>query len=204
MSFYLPELPYAFDALEPHIDTETMEIHYQRHHKAYFDKFVAAIEGVDTKGKNLHQIMENISEFSLAVRNNGGGFYNHIVYWHSMSPSGGGEPEGALADAINTKFGSFEAFKDTFSQAAIGQFGSGFAWLVVDSAGELVINTTPNQDNPVMDVNSVQGHPILACDVWEHAYYVSYRNKRPDYIEAWWKVVNWEYVSREFEKAQAG
>lgn len=203
MSYQFPDLPYAYDALEPHIDEQTMKIHHQRHHKTYFDKFVAAMEGSEKNGTDLEELFTSISELSPAVRNNGGGFYNHLVYWHSMTPNAKPEPEGPLKEAIVAKFGSLEAFKDQFSAAGINQFGSGFAWLVVTESGELEITSTPNQDNPLMDVAAVKGQPILGCDVWEHAYYLNYQNKRPDYINAWWNVVNWDFAEKEYAKATA-
>ncbi|MDO4777776.1 MAG: superoxide dismutase [Cardiobacteriaceae bacterium] len=203
MSFEFPSLPYACDALEPVIDKMTMEIHHGRHHKAYFDNFTAAIKDTPATNESLEAILANISQQSPAVRNNGGGFYNHNLFWKVMSPNGGGEPTGALAQAINDTFGSFDAFKAQFKDAGIKQFGSGWAWLIVGKDGKLAITSTPNQDNPLMDVAAVQGTPILGCDVWEHAYYLNYQNKRPDYLEAWWKVVNWDYVAELYSKATA-
>lgn len=203
MSFEFPSLPYAYDALEPVIDKTTMEIHHGRHHKAYFDNFTAAIKDTPAANQSLEDILAHISKHSPAVRNNGGGFYNHNLYWKVMSPNGGGEPTGALAQAITDAFGSFDAFKAQFKDAGVKQFGSGWAWLIVGKDGKLAITSTPNQDNPLMDVAAVQGTPILGCDVWEHAYYLNYQNKRPDYLEAWWKVVNWEYVAELFAKAKA-
>ena len=203
MSFEFPSLPYAYDALEPVIDKTTMEIHHGRHHKAYFDNFTAAIKDTPAASQRLEDIFAAISKQSPAVRNNGGGFYNHNLYWNVMSPNGGGEPKGALADAINAAFGSIDAFKAQFKDAGIKQFGSGWAWLIVGKDGKLAITSTPNQDNPLMDVAAVQGKPILGCDVWEHAYYLHYQNKRPDYLDAWWKVVNWDYVAELFAKASA-
>ncbi|WP_456296338.1 superoxide dismutase [Vibrio sp. AK197] len=200
MSHVFPELPYAYDALEPYIDAKTMEVHYSKHHRTYFDKFTAAIKGSELESTSLKDIFANISKLSPAIRNNGGGYYNHIVYWNCMSPNGGGEPKGALGDAITRTFGSFEAFKDQFAQAAINTFGSGFAWLVVKD-GELKIVSTSNQDNPLMDIASEQGEPILALDVWEHAYYISYQNRRPEYIDAWWNVVDWDAVSDNYHAA---
>ncbi len=200
MSHVFPELPYAYDALEPYIDAKTMEVHYSKHHRTYFDKFTAAIKGSKLESTSLKDIFANISKLSPAIRNNGGGYYNHIVYWNCMSPNGGGEPKGALGDAITRTFGSFEAFKDQFAQAAINTFGSGFAWLVVKD-GELKIVSTSNQDNPLMDIASEQGEPILALDVWEHAYYISYQNRRPEYIDAWWNVVDWDAVSDNYHAA---
>ncbi|WP_260261264.1 superoxide dismutase [Vibrio intestinalis] len=202
MSHVFPELPYGYDALEPYIDAKTMEVHYSKHHRTYFDKFVAAIAGTDLENQSLEEIFANISSHSPAVRNNGGGFYNHILYWNCMKPNGGGQPDGALAQAIVDTFSSFEAFQEQFTQAAINTFGSGFAWLVVKD-GKLAIASTSNQDNPKMDVAAVQGEPILALDVWEHAYYISYQNRRPEYIDAWWNVVNWEAVAENYSIARA-
>jgi Fe-Mn family superoxide dismutase len=202
MSHSFPELPYAYNALEPYIDAETMEIHYDRHHRTYFNKFIAAIKDSALENQSLEHIFASISTQPPAIRNNGGGFYNHIQYWNCMSPNGGGKPTGAIAQAIDQTFGDFEQFKEVFSQAAINTFGSGFAWLIV-SDGELKVVSTSNQDNPLMDVAETQGTPILALDVWEHAYYISYQNKRPDYIDAWWNVVNCDYVAKTYTAALA-
>lgn len=202
MSFTFPELPYDYAALEPVIDSETMHLHYDKHHKGYFDKFTAAIEGTEFADKSFEEIFANISKAGGAIRNNGGGFFNHIVYWRSMSPNGGGEPTGELAEAINDMFGSFDAFKAQFKEAATGQFGSGWAWLIVDESGKLAITNTANQDNPLMDIAEQRGTPLLACDVWEHAYYLNYNNRRPDYIDAWWNVVNWDYAAEQYAKAK--
>ncbi len=202
MSHTFPELPYAYDSLEPYIDAKTMEVHYSKHHRTYYDKFIAAIQGSELETTNLNDIFAKISQHSPAVRNNGGGYDNHILYWNCMTPNGGGTPNGALAQAINDTFGSFIEFQDQFAQAAINTFGSGFAWLVVKD-GQLHISSTTNQDNPLMDVADVQGEPILALDVWEHAYYLSYQNRRPDYIDAWWNVVNWDAVSEFYAVALA-
>ena len=202
MSHTFPELPYTYDSLEPYIDAKTMEVHYSKHHRTYYDKFIAAIQGSELETTNLNDIFAKISQHSPAVRNNGGGYYNHILYWNCMTPNGGGTPNGALAQAINDTFGSFTEFQDQFAQAAINTFGSGFAWLVVKD-GQLHISSTTNQDNPLMDVADVQGEPILALDVWEHAYYISYQNRRPDYIDAWWNVVNWDAVSEFYAVALA-
>ncbi|MCW8328359.1 superoxide dismutase [Photobacterium sp. SDRW27] len=200
MPFTLPELPYFYTALEPYIDAKTMEIHYSRHHKAYFDKFMTAIINTELEQQSLHDIFASVSQHSSAVRNHGGGFFNHNLYWQCMSPNGGGQPSGLLAEAINCHFGSFEHFKTAFSEAAANHFGAGFTWLSV-SDGRLEITTTANQDNPLMDVVEHRGEPILALDVWEHAYYLSYQNKRPDYIEAWWHVVDWQQVELHFVEA---
>ncbi len=202
MSHTFPDLPYAYDALEPYIDAKTMEVHYSKHHRTYFDKFIAAIKGSELENTQLTEIFANISQHSPAIRNNGGGYYNHVLYWNCMSPNGGGAPSGDLNEAIINTFGSFDEFQQLFTDAAINTFGSGFAWLVVNN-GELKIASTSNQDNPLMDVASVQGEPILALDVWEHAYYISYQNRRPDYIEAWWNVVDWNTVSENYAAALA-
>ena len=198
--FTLPKLPYEFSALEPHIDARTMEIHYTKHHQGYTDKLNAAVEGSNLESQSIEEILAHVSEESVAVRNNGGGFYNHSLFWSVLSPDGGGEPTGALAEAITKTFGSFEAFKTLFSDAAAGQFGSGRAWLVVNN-GELSVGSTPNQDNPLMDITGLDGVPILGLDVWEHAYYLNYQNRRPDYINAFWNVVHWEEVARRFKAA---
>ena len=198
MAFELPNLPYAVDALEPHIDARTMEIHHGKHHKGYTTKLNAAISGTDAEGKSIEEILA-APGLSAGVRNNGGGFYNHCLFWTVMSPEGGGEPTGAVAEAINAAFGSFDAFKDAFSNAAATQFGSGWAWLCVKN-GKVNVCSTPNQDNPLMD-SGCGGTPILGLDVWEHAYYLNYQNRRPDYINAFFNVVNWEEVNRRFENA---
>ncbi|HCG6643560.1 TPA: superoxide dismutase [Vibrio parahaemolyticus] len=200
MSHTFPALPYPYDVLEPYIDAKTMEVHYSKHHKTYFDKFVTAVQGSELETQSLDEIFAAVSQHSPAIRNNGGGYYNHILYWNCMSPEGGGEPQGALAQAINDKFGHFEKFKDEFAQAAVNTFGSGFAWLVVKD-GDIHITSTSNQDNPLMDVADVRGEPILALDVWEHAYYISYQNRRPEYINAWWNVVNWRAVEENYARA---
>ena len=198
MAFELPNLPYAHDALEPHIDARTMEIHHGKHHAGYTTKLNAAISGTDAEDKNIEEILA-APGLSAGVRNNGGGFYNHCLFWTVMSPNGGGEPNGAVAEAINAAFGSFDAFKDAFSNAAATQFGSGWAWLCVRN-GKVSVCSTPNQDNPLMD-GGCGGTPILGLDVWEHAYYLNYQNRRPDYINAFFNVVNWEEVNRRFENA---
>ena len=195
MSFNLPSLPYAHDALEPHIDAKTMEIHHGKHHAGYTTKLNAAIEGTDLADKSIEEILSS-GNLSPAVRNNGGGYYNHCLFWSVMSPNGGGHPSGALADAINESFGSFEEFKTAFSNAAATQFGSGWAWLCKKD-GKLCVCSTANQDNPLMD-QGCGGTPILGLDVWEHAYYLNYQNRRPDYIEAFFNVVNWEEVAKRF------
>ena len=195
MAFELPDLPYAHNALEPYIDARTMEIHHGKHHAGYTSKLNAAIEGSDLAGQSIEDILANVSKHGAGVRNNGGGYYNHCLFWEVMSPNGGGEPTGALADAINNSFGSFENFKDEFSKAAATQFGSGWAWLCDMGGGKLEVCSTPNQDNPLMDVTDCGGTPILGLDVWEHAYYLNYQNRRPDYINAFFNVVNWDNVA---------
>lgn len=201
MAFELPALPYAHNALEPHIDTATMEIHHGKHHAAYVNNLNAAIAGTENEGKSLEELMANISKLPAAVRNNGGGHYNHSLFWSIMAPNAGGEPTGKLADAIKHTFGSFAAFKEEFAKAGATRFGSGWAWLCVEN-GKLKVCSTPNQDNPLMDVvTDCNGTPILGLDVWEHAYYLHYQNRRPDYISAFWSVVNWAEVSRRYEAA---
>ena len=195
--FELAPLPYAYNALEPHIDAKTMEIHHSKHHQAYINNLNNAIKGTELEGKSLEEIIANISKHSMAVRNNGGGHWNHTFFWNIMGPNAGGEPTGALKDAINASFGSFTAMKEQFNAAGATRFGSGWAWLIVQD-GKLVITSTPNQDNPLMDIADVKGTPILGLDVWEHAYYLNYQNRRPDYIGAFWNVVNWEAVSALF------
>ena len=202
MSFELPELPYAKDALEPHIDAQTMEIHHGKHHAGYTSKLNAAIEGTDLAGKSIEDILANVSKHGAGVRNNGGGYYNHCLFWEVMSPNGGGNPSGDIASAIDSAFGSFDKFKEEFANAAATRFGSGWAWLCVDGSGKLFVTSSPNQDNPLMDVADKKGTPILGLDVWEHAYYLKYQNKRPDYISAFWNVVNWEKVAEKFADAK--
>ncbi len=199
MAFELPALPYAHDALEPHIDTRTMEIHHGKHHAGYTNKLNAAIAGTNLEGKSIMEILKGMDMNNGAVRNNGGGFYNHSLFWEVMSPNGGGEPTGALADAINSAYGSFEAFKDAFSAAAGTRFGSGWAWLCVHPGGKVEVCSTPNQNNPLMPGVACEGHPILGIDVWEHAYYLNYQNRRPDYVNAFFSVINWDQVSKNYE-----
>lgn len=199
--FEFPQLPYAYDALEPYIDAQTMELHYTKHHKGYYTKYLAAIEGTDLENQSLREIFAGMSGQSAAVRNNGGGYFNHTLFWNVMGPNAGGAPEGELADAIVEAFGSLELFKDQFANAAATRFGSGWAWLIVKD-GKLMITSTPNQDNPLMDVAEVQGEPIFGLDVWEHAYYLKYQNRRPDYINAFWSVVNWDVVAENFKAAK--
>lgn len=198
MSFQLPNLPYPYDALEPNIDARTMEIHHTKHHNGYTSKLNAAIEGTDLEGKSIEDILTGMDMSNSAVRNNGGGYYNHCLFWEVMSPNGGGNPEGALGSAISEAFGSFEGFKDAFSKAAAGRFGSGWAWLCVHKGGKVEICSTANQDNPLMPGTGCGGHPILGLDVWEHAYYLHYQNRRPDYIEAFFNVINWDKVAKEY------
>ena len=197
MAFELPSLPYATDALEPNIDTKTMEIHHGKHHAGYTTKLNGAIAGTNLEGESIEHILANVGSAGTGVRNNGGGFFNHCLFWEVMAPNAGGIPSGDLADAINAAFGSFDAFKDQFSNAAATQFGSGWAWLIVVD-GKLKVTSTPNQDNPLMDIVEVKGQPILGLDVWEHAYYLNYQNRRPDYINAFFNVVNWGKVSELF------
>jgi Fe-Mn family superoxide dismutase len=200
MSLAFADLPYSFEALEPYIDARTMEIHYTKHHRAYFDKFIAAVKDTELENKNTVDILGNISKYPAAVRNNGGGYFNHHVFWNVMGPNAGGAPSGKLADAINKFFGSFDQFKITFSDAAANRFGSGWAWLSVSEDYSLKISSTANQDNPLMDLAEIKGRPILALDVWEHAYYLKYQNRRPEYISAFWNVVNWKAVEEMYNK----
>lgn len=197
MAFTLPALPYAFNALEPHIDARTMEIHHGKHHNAYVTNLNNAIAGTDAEKLSIEDICKNISKYPVAVRNNGGGHYNHSLFWTLLSPTAS-TPTGALADAINATFTSLDEFKTKFAAAAAGRFGSGWAWLIKDASGKLAITSTPNQDNPLMDVAEVKGTPLLGLDVWEHAYYLHYQNRRPDYIAAFWNVVNWSEVAKRF------
>ena len=193
--FTLPTLPYSFEALEPHIDKLTMEIHHGKHHKAYVDNLNKALTELKSTADNLEEICKNISSYNTAVRNNAGGHYNHSLFWNLMSPKGGGEPNGKILEVINSNFTSFEEFKKKFNEAGTKRFGSGWAWLVKKSDGTFEITSTPNQDNPLMDVAEVKGTPTMGIDVWEHAYYLKYQNKRADYLAAWWNVVNWEEVN---------
>jgi Fe-Mn family superoxide dismutase len=203
MAFTLPALSYATDALEPHIDKLTMEIHHGKHHQAYVTNLNKALEGKPEADGNLDDIIKNISKYPAAVRNNGGGHYNHSLFWTLLSPNGGGEPTGALADAIKSTFGSFADFKTKVSEAGATRFGSGWAWLIVTADKKLAVTSTPNQDNPLMDIAEVKGTPILGIDVWEHAYYLKYQNRRPDYLAAIWSVINWAHVSELYTKAIA-
>jgi superoxide dismutase, Fe-Mn family len=195
MSFQLPNLPYAHNALEPHIDAKTMEIHHGKHHAAYTNNLNAAIEGTPLAGQSIEDILKGLDMNNMAVRNNGGGYYNHNLFWEVMSPNGGGNPTGELADAINRDFGSFEAFKDAFAKAGATRFGSGWAWLCVHKGGKVEVCSSPNQDNPLMPGIGCGGFPILGMDVWEHAYYLNYQNRRPDYIAAFFNVINWAKVA---------
>ncbi len=203
MAFELPALPYAFDALEPNIDARTMEIHHDRHHGTYVTKLNDAVAGTDVESLSIDELMKNLDRVPeakrTAVRNNGGGHWNHSFFWKVMSPNGGGQPSGDLAKAINDAFGSLDALKEQFNTAAANRFGSGWAWVVVDGSGKLGVTSTPNQDNPLMDGS---GTPILGVDVWEHAYYLKYQNKRPDYLSAWWNTVNWDQVAENFANAR--
>ncbi|MDR2281944.1 MAG: superoxide dismutase [Sphingobacterium sp.] len=202
MAFELEALPYANDALEPHIDKETMEIHHDRHHQAYVDNLNKAIAGTDAENASLEDILKNISKYSPAVRNNGGGHYNHKLFWSVLGANAGGEPTGELAEAINATFGSFDELKKKLQEAGATRFGSGWSWLIVDADGKLAVTSTPNQDNPLMDVAEVKGTPIFGIDVWEHAYYLKYQNKRPAYLDAVFNVVNWDAVAKNYAAAK--
>jgi Fe-Mn family superoxide dismutase len=201
IQFEFKPLPYTYDALEPFIDSLTVEIHYSKHHKAYFDNFINAIKGTGAESMDIMDIFRNISKYPMAVRNNGGGYFNHTFYWESMKPKGGGLPTGKFSEAVAKAFNSFEEFKKLFSDAGKTRFGSGWAWLCLDDKGNLFICSTPNQDNPLMDIAEKKGIPLLVMDVWEHAYYLKYQNRRPDYIDAFWNLVNWEKVSGRYENA---
>ena len=198
MSFELVKLGYSYDALEPQIDAKTMEIHHTKHHAGYTNNLNAAVEGTDLAGKSIEELLAGVSGSSTAVRNNGGGFYNHNLYWDVIAPGGAPAPEGVLLDAIKESFESVEKFQEAFTKAALTRFGSGWAWLVLQN-NKLVVSSTPNQDNPLMDVAEVQGTPILGIDVWEHAYYLNYQNRRPDYVKAFWNIINWDEVARRFK-----
>ena len=198
MAFELPQLPYAYDALEPHIDKQTMEIHHTKHHQAYTTNLNNAIQGTDLENKSIEEILQSISTAPAAVRNNGGGYYNHNLFWEILAPNGGGEPSGAVGEAITSSFGSYDKFKEEFTKAATTRFGSGWAWLCKMDGGALQICSTANQDNPLMDVSECQGFPILGLDVWEHAYYLKYQNRRPEYIASFFNLINWEEVNRRF------
>jgi Fe-Mn family superoxide dismutase len=198
--FKLPDLPYPYDALEPYIDTKTLTIHHSMHHAAYTKKFNAAVSEAGITGKSAREILKEVSKYPVSVRNNGGGYLNHKIYWKVMSPNGGGMPQGDLLESINRDFGTFDNFKNEFSDAAKKLFGSGWTWLIV-ADGKLKVTSTPNQDNPIMDIAEVQGFPILCIDVWEHAYYLKYQNRRAEYVDAFWNVINWDMVSKKFKKA---
>lgn len=204
MAFELPNLPYAHDALEPHFDTLTMQIHHGKHHNAYVTNLNAAIAGTEHEGKSLEELMASISTLPVAVRNNGGGHYNHSLFWTILSPSGGGEPTGAIADAITNTFGSYDKFREEFSKAAATRFGSGWAWLCVKADKSICVCSSPNQDNPLMDIAECPGTPVLGIDVWEHAYYLHYQNRRPDYVTAFYNLINWEEVNKRYAAAIAG
>jgi Fe-Mn family superoxide dismutase len=201
MAFELPQLPYAYDALEPHTDARTMEIHHTKHHQAYVTNLNNAIAGTELENHSLEELMHNIAAAPVAVRNNGGGHWNHSLFWTIMSPNGGGEPTGAIAQAITSAFGSYEKFKEEFTKAAVGRFGSGWAWLCKQPDGSVQICSTPNQDNPLMPDTGCKGIPVLGLDVWEHAYYLHYQNRRPDYISAFYNLINWDEVNRRFAEA---
>ena len=202
MAFELPPLPYAFNALEPHIDALTMEIHHDKHHQGYINNLNKAIAGTPLEGKSIEEILKNLDMKNMAVRNNAGGHYNHTLFWAVMAPNAGGAPTGELAEAIKRDLGGFDAFKEAFAKAAATRFGSGWAWLSVQKGGKLDICSTPNQDNPLMPEMGCGGTPILGVDVWEHAYYLHYQNRRPDYLKAWWNVVNWKAVADSYAKAK--
>ena len=201
MAFELPALPYATNALEPNIDARTMEIHHGKHHNGYVTNLNNAIAGTDLEGKSLEELLK-VAGSNTAVRNNGGGHYNHSLFWTILSPNGGGAPTGELAAAIDAKFGSFDALKETFNKAAATRFGSGWAWLCIDTKKELCVCSSPNQDNPLMDISECPGTPIMGLDVWEHAYYLNYQNRRPDYISAFWNLINWDEVSKNYAAAK--
>jgi Fe-Mn family superoxide dismutase len=203
MAFELPNLPYAHDALEPHIDTLTMQIHHGKHHNAYVTNLNAAVAGTENEGKSLEELMANISKLSPAIRNNGGGHFNHSLFWTVMSPGGGGEPTGAIGEEITATFGSYDKFKEEFTKAATTRFGSGWAWLCVKGDKTICVCSSPNQDNPTMDIAECPGTPVLGLDVWEHAYYLHYQNRRPDYISAFYNVINWNEVNRRYAEALA-
>jgi len=203
MAFVLDPLPYSSDSLEPNIDKQTMEIHHDKHHNAYVTNLNNAIAGTDLENKSIEELMASISTAPIAVRNNGGGHYNHTLFWNTLSGNGGGEPTGDLAQAVTDAFGSFDAFKEQFTKAATTRFGSGWAWLIVSPEGKLAITSTPNQDNPMMDIAEMKGFPIIGLDVWEHAYYLKYQNKRPDYIAAYFNVVDWEAAEKRYQQSKA-
>jgi Fe-Mn family superoxide dismutase len=199
MSFQLPDLPYAFDALEPHIDARTMEIHHDKHHAGYTSKLNAALEGTENADKSIEELLANVDSLGSGIRNNGGGFYNHSLFWKVMGPDGGGNPSGSLASAIDSDLGGVDKLKEAFNNAAATQFGSGWAWVIVGANGKLHVTSTPNQDNNLMPGAGAMGTPILGLDVWEHAYYLNYQNRRPDYISAFWNVINWKQVAENYD-----
>ncbi len=201
MAFTLPALPYAYDALEPHIDARTMEIHHSKHHNAYVTNLNAALAGTEWEGKSIEELLSNISKLAPAVRNNGGGHWNHSFFWQIMGPNAGGAPSGALAEAITAQLGGFDKFKEDFAKAGATRFGSGWAWLSVNADKKLIVSSSPNQDNPLMDIAEVKGTPILGVDVWEHAYYLHYQNRRPDYLAAFFNVINWAEVEKRYAEA---
>ncbi|SFE02852.1 superoxide dismutase [Spirosoma endophyticum] len=203
MAFVLDPLPYPSDSLEPNIDKQTMEIHHGKHHNAYVTNLNNAIAGTDMENKSIEDLLASVSKAPVAVRNNGGGHYNHTLFWNTISGNGGGQPTGTLAEAINQKFGSFDTFKEEFTKAATTRFGSGWAWLIVTPEGELTIASSPNQDNPLMDIAEVKGFPIIGLDVWEHAYYLKYQNRRPDYIAAYFNVVDWAAAEKRYQQGKA-
>ena len=200
MAFVLDPLPYPSDSLEPNIDKQTMEIHHDKHHNAYVTNLNNAIAGTEMENKAIEDLLSTISKAPVAVRNNGGGHYNHTMFWNTISGNGGGQPTGTLAEAINQKFGSYEAFKEEFTKAATTRFGAGWAWLIVTSEGELAITSTPNQDNPLMDIAEVKGFPVIGLDVWEHAYYLKYQNRRPEYIAAYFNVIDWNAAEKRYQQ----
>ena len=202
MAFVLDPLPYSSDALEPHIDKQTMEIHHGKHHNAYVTNLNNAVAGTELENQPLEDLLAGISKYPVAVRNNGGGHYNHTLFWNILSGEGGGQPTGELAEAINQKFGSFDTFKEEFTKAATTRFGSGWAWLIVAGDGSVAITSTPNQDNPLMDVADTKGFPIIGLDVWEHAYYLKYQNRRPDYIAAFWNVIDWSAAEKRYQQGK--
>lgn len=202
MAFVLDPLPYPSDSLEPNIDKQTMEIHHDKHHNAYVTNLNNAIAGTDNENKSIEDLLASVSQLPAAIRNNGGGHYNHTLFWNTISGTGGGQPSGDLAEAINQKFGSYDAFKEEFTKAATTRFGSGWAWLIVTSEGELAVTSTPNQDNPLMDIAETKGFPIIGLDVWEHAYYLKYQNRRPEYIAAYFNVVDWNAAEKRFQQGK--
>jgi superoxide dismutase, Fe-Mn family len=203
MAFVLDPLPYPSDSLEPNIDKQTMEIHHGKHHNAYVTNLNNAVSGTEMENKSIEDLLANVSQYPVAVRNNGGGHYNHTLFWNTLSGNGGGQPVGELAEAINQKFGSFDAFKEEFTKAATTRFGSGWAWLIVGTDGQVAVTSTANQDNPLMDVAETKGFPIIGLDVWEHAYYLKYQNRRPDYIGAYWNVVDWNAAEKRYQQGKS-